>query len=408
MTGGIVQLKLRGTQDTYLTGSRPPPVLLTQFPFSFFEKEYKPHVNFSIEQTKVYFVEDVNFNKKITSVLPKRADLLSSISLVLKLPALSPASGTYAGWTNAIGHAIIDTVDIEIGNRLIDRHFGLFLEIWDELTGRDKNENPGTGKTSNSALLETNAEQESTYTIPLKFWFCRELHRAIPLINLFYEQVKIIIKLRPFSECIVYDGATAPTQSNIQDAYLLVDYVYLDDNERMLYKQKTNSLILIDQLQIKEVQGDDTNTLTFKTSVTFNMCIKEILWVFIEEDSISNNDWFNFSKRVSSGKVYSLMKNASLLADGKELEPSKDEFIYRVSNTSRYHTNTTDKHIYCISFSDKPEEYQPSGSMNFSKIDDVILFGNMRSITPNKMYIFGINYNFLSIKDGQSTVLFVC
>jgi hypothetical protein len=401
MTGAVLQLKLKGTQDKYLTSN--PEV-------SFFKKEYKRFANFSVEQTKVYFQEHVDFGKRISVTLPKRADMLSSMALHLTFPKLEKTSGTFAGWTNSVGHAVIDTVELEIGNRLIDKHFGVFLEIWDELTSTSRNENILTGKISNSVILQTNATYENTYVIPFKFWFCRGLHTALPLLNLMYQDIKIIIKLRPFSECVTFDGDTPPLTVNISESYLLVDFIYLDDMERMIYKQDTRQVFLIEQLQIKEVQGDDTNNSSsvFKTSVPFNHPVKELIWFFIEEESLRNNDWFNFSQRLGQERVFPLMKNATLLIDGKEREEMKDEIVYRVSNTARFHRNVVDKHFYCISFCDKPEDWQPSGSLNFSKIDDVILHGDMNhGGASNRLVIFGINFNWLAIENGQSSVLFL-
>lgn len=401
MTGAILQLKLKGTQDSYLT-SNPE--------MTFFKKEYKKYVNFSIEQTKVYFYEQVDFNKKISVTLPKRADMLSSISLYFTLPGLQKTSGKYVGWTNSVGHAIIETIELEIGNRLIDKHYGVFLEIWEELTSNNKNENISLGKTSNTVVLKTNALYENSYVVPLKFWFCKNLNTALPLMNLLYQDIKISIKLRPFSECIVYDGETPPLPVQIQESFLLVNYIYLDDSQRMIYKQDSRQIYLIEQLQYKEVQGNDTNTASsvFKTNIPFNHPIKELFWFFIEDDSIENNDWFNFSSRSQVDRVFPLMKNATFLIDSKEREENKAEIIYRVSNTARFHKNTTDKHLYCICFCDDPENWQPSGSLNFSKIDEAILHGDMQpGNSRNRMYIFGINYNWLAIQNGQSSLIFL-
>ena len=135
-----------------------------------------------------------------------------------------------------------------------------------------------------------------------------------------------------------------------------------------------------------------------------------MLWVFIEDLSIDNNDWFNFSKRNPTPftKISSLMKNCTFTVDGKEYEERKDEIVYRSVNSKRYHTNVTDKHIYTISFCDKPEEWQPSGTLNFSRIDEAVIHGDMRSGTPsNKLFIFGVNYNWLTIKNGIGIVKYM-
>lgn len=402
MGGSVIKLHLKGVQDEYLTGN--PQI-------NFLTRQYHNHVDFSIEQLKVYFYEDANFDKMITINVPRRADFLSNLHFCFTLPPLVKTDGTYAAWTNSIGHTLIDYVEIEIGGYTVDKHYGLFLEIWDELSGNDKNENLLVGKVGNMESVKFNAVEESTYCVPLQFWFCKNIRSALPLMCLVYHPVKLVIKLKQFSECITYDGSLPPSIVRITDSYILADYIYIDETEKIKMKSKTYEM-LIEQVQYKDVQGADVNTSggVFKTDIPFNHPVKELLWVFIEDSSIDNNDWFNFSKRNPTPftKVKSLMKNCTFWVDGKEYEERKDEIIYRYVNSKRYHTNMTDKHIYMISFCDNPEEWQPSGTLNFSRIDEAVIYGDMRSGTPaNKMFIFGINYNWLVLKNGISSVKYI-
>lgn len=398
MGGAVVKLSLKGQQDQYLTSD--PEI-------NFLVREYYRHVDFSIDQIKIHSIEDVNFGKKITINIPRKADFINKIYFSFTLPELVKTSGTYAAWTNSIGHAIIDYVELEIGGYKVDKHYGLFLEIWEELTGEDKNENLLIGKISNIENVQINAEQESKYFVGLKFWFCKDIGSSFPLMNLDYHDMKIVLKLKNFEECVIYDGPTPPSTVRISDSYFLADYIYLEDIERIKIKSSPIQM-LIEQVQYKDVQGDDVGSV-FKTDIPFNHPVKELLWVFIEDLSIQNNDWFNFSQRnpIPHTKVYSLMKNCTFWVDGKEYEERKDEIIYRIVNSDKFHKNTTDKHIYIISFCDKPEQWQPSGTLNFSRIDEAVISGDMRLSATSKMFIFGINYNWLSIENGISMVRYI-
>lgn len=399
MGGAVIKLHLKGVQDDHLTSN--PQV-------NFLVGQYYNHVDFSIEQLKVYFYEDANFGKKITIDVPRKADFLNKMYFCFTLPPLVKTNGTYAAWTNSIGHAIIDYVEIEIGGQSINKHYGLFLEIWDELSGNEKNENLMIGKVSNLESVQSNALDESTYCVPFQFWFCKSIRSALPLMNLVYHKVKLTIKLKQFSECIIHDGNLPPTAVKLADAYILADYIYIDETERIKMKSMPYES-LIEQVQYKDAQEGTSNGV-FKSSIPFNHPVKELLWVFIEDLSIDNNDWFNFSRRNPTPftKISSLMKNCTFLVDGKEYEERKDEIVYRYVNSKRYHTNVTDKHIYNISFCDKPEEWQPSGALNFSRIDEAIIHGDMRSGTPsNKLFIFGVNYNWLTIKNGIGIVKYM-
>jgi hypothetical protein len=306
MGGSFIKLKIKGRQDEFLTASATK---------DFFTKAYENHHNFAVEQIKTYFIEDVNFGKKITLTFPNRGDLLNKLYFCFKLPTMTHTSGSYAGWTNNIGHAIIDYIDLEIGTRLISRYYGMYMDIWEELTSENQYENIMLGKYGNPEQLETSATSATEYIVPLPFWFCKNLQSSLPLMSMIYSQVKITIQLKQFSECIIYDGTTPPNTVKISDSYILADYIFLDESYKSRVKSKKFHM-LIEQIQDKDSQGESF-TGTFKTNLPFNHPVKEILFCFIEEDSLQNNDWFNYSKRntIVSTKVESIMKNAKLIVE---------------------------------------------------------------------------------------------
>lgn len=396
MGGAYIKLMIKGQQDEFLT---------TEGTKNFFVKSYEKFIDFSVEQIKVYFNEDVNFGKKITLNFPRSGDLLHKTYFCFKLPALTYTSGSYAGWTNNIGHAIIDYIDLEIGTKLISRYYGIYMDIWEELTGLDNKENSMIGKYSNAETLEASGLVPSEYVVPLPFWFCKGIYTALPIIALLYHQVRLVVKLKDFSQCVIYDGASPPLAVRMDDAYILSDYIFIDEGLKLQIKSKTHQ-ILIEQVQYKDTQGSSSNGV-FKTNLPFNHPVKELMWVFIEEDSITNNDWFNFSTRnlIPFTKVYSLMKNAKLSVEGKDYTEVKDEIVLRLINN---HRNKPDRHIYTIPFCSEPEEWEPSGSLNFSKIDSVDLYGEMRTPSPlNMMYIFATNYNWMTFQNGLSSLMFI-
>lgn len=399
MGGAYLKITLKGSQDEFLSfnGTR-----------NFFIKSYENIIDFSVDQIKLYFIEDVNFGKKITVTFPKQADLLYKTYFCFSLPPLVATSGTFAGWTNNIGHAIIDYIDLEIGTKLISRYHGMYMDIWEELTGVTHLENIMLGKYSNNDVLKNNASEETEYLVPLPFWFSKRYSNCLPLIALVYHHVKVVIKLNEFSQCITFDGLTEPEPVKILNPYIVADYVFVDDSLKLQLRSKPQR-ILIEQVQRKDTQGEENNSSTgiFKTTLPFNHPIKELLWVFVEDESYNNNDFFNYSKRnlIPSTKVFSLMKNAKLNIDGKDYNELKEEIVYRLTSN---HKNITDKHIYTLPFCMEPEELEPSGTLNFSKIDNANLYGEMRIPTPlNKMYIFAINYNWLMVQNGLSSLMFI-
>jgi len=405
MGGAVYQLKVKGIQDIHLTGNPE---------HNFIKQVYKRHSNFAIEQKKISFNNYVDFDKKFEITIPRKGDFLHKIYLAFQLPPLISKSGSYAGWTNSLGHAIIDYVELVIGESVIDKHYGLFLEIWNELTadpGVNSVENSMIGKFNNVESLNYSALHETTYQVPMKFWFCNNIGAALPLIALNFHVVKLIFKFKKFDECIVYDGNIPPDQVNIHNPHILADFIFMDDCERIKYAQKEHKY-LITQTQFlgKETINYKTNGGFYRSLLPFNHPCLELIFVLREKDNDDNNDWFNFSKRQTSilTKVEPLIKSAKLVLDGIDRVDDTSEFTLRVNNNSRYHKNTPSKHIYTMSFCNEPEKYYPTGSLNFSLIDQPELIintsANINSIPS--LFVFSRNFNIINIKKGQFSLNF--
>lgn len=399
MPGGLNQLSAYGKQN----------ILLTENPeINHFKCVYKRHCHFSIEPIEIQFDEEIKFGKKLTCELPKYGDLAGPCFLYMKLPKLDiPSGSTYIGWTNSIGHAIIDYIDIEIGGMLIDRIYGIYMEIWDELTNnKSKREgyNLMIGKYESLVQLETNATEETEYYIPLNFWFTRHPSLYLPLISLKYHSIKLSIKLKSFIECVTYDGNTNPSNVDIKSSSIIIDYVYLEENERDKLINE-GQLYLIEQHQFSEKESIKQNKIKHKSELNFNHPIKSLYWVFIETESIDNNDWFNFS-RIDDNK--NLMNNLEIRFDNKEIFSKRDEKFFRLIQPYKFNTSITNKYIYTHSFSLYPEDNKPSGQINFSRLDTVKLLFTMNSSNPEcNLFFFATNYNFLIIKKGMAALAYL-
>lgn len=206
MTAGIIQLVAYGEQDIFLTTN--PQITL-------FKVVYRRHTNFSIEQIPQTFTGTLNFGKKLSCIISKSGDLINNIVLVITLPEIqsllningSKDNITKFAWIRKIGYGIIKSIDIEIGGQLIDRHYGEWLNIWNELNGK-KNENIdkmiGNIK---DIYTYTESKQEYKLYIPLQFWFCRSSNLALPIMCLQYNDVKINVEINDLDTCYT----TTPT-----------------------------------------------------------------------------------------------------------------------------------------------------------------------------------------------------
>jgi len=253
MGGGLMQLVAYGAQDIYLTGN--PQI-------TFFKVVYRRHTNFSMESVVQTFNGNVGFGNRVTCTVSRNGDLINRMYLQVSLGALTSGKA-YSEW---VGHQLIKSVEIEIGGQRIDKHYGDWLHIWNELSqtaghyegykAMVSGVDSSMGASNNDLTLAPGAARE--LYIPLQFWFCRNPGLALPLIALQYHEVKINIEFASLSA--VSDDTTSPDFS----AELYVDYVYLDTDERRRFAQVSHEY-LIEQLQFT---GDEAGANSLKRNLT--------------------------------------------------------------------------------------------------------------------------------------------
>ncbi len=426
MTGGLLQLSAYGAQDLYLTGN--PQI-------TFFTAVYRRHTNFAIQTVAQYFNGNGDFGQKVYCDVDRVGDLMNQVYLRVRLPSLIPYNYTNEQgdlveyyWVNSVGHAIIKIIDIEIGGVVIDRQYGLWMQIWSDLTvPLDKRLGfyNMIGKSDNPINLDNN--KELNLYVPLYFWFCKNIGLSLPLIAIQSQQVRFNVTFRKYQELIISsDGKpinpTTPIQ--ITQTYLDIDYIFLEDEERKIFAQN-NHQYLIEQLQVyatsltsNGLRQDPTDPdkmtripdLNQNIMMTFNHPVKELFWVIQNTTVLSiypygGNEWFNFSTEPYKNGIMSgtdPMIKAKILFEGQELFDTQDAKYYRVVVPFKRHTNVPTNFIYVYSFSTNPEDFQPSGACNFSRIDTQQLYMEISDqLVQPIITIFATNYNIINIAGGM-------
>lgn len=283
-----MQLVAYGAQDVYLTGN--PQI-------TFFKVVYRRHTNFSVDSIEQYFGSQLNFGKKSGVEISRNGDLITQAFLKVVLPEVR-YNGDFLNyghvqfaWTRQIGHAIIEETELEIGGSPIDKQYGSWLNIWQELAS-DVGHDRGMAKmlgdvpemTSISTLSWDNGSDnllKPSYTlfVPLQFYFCRNNGLALPLIALQYHQVKIYVKFRQAHELYIASDAfrSGADHLDLEEASILMNYVYLDTEERRRFAQVSHEY-LIEQLQFT---GEESisNANSAKYRLNFNHPVKSIYFV---------------------------------------------------------------------------------------------------------------------------------
>ena len=309
MTGGLLQLAKKGTQDIHLTGN--PQI-------TFFKTIHKRYSNFSMESIQQHFNGTIDFGRKLNCTIAKNGDLIHKMYLLVDIPKIDceTLSENKFRWLNWLGHNIIKEVYIEIGGQIIDQQYGEWIHIWNELSQSSSKQAGYANLVGNVPRLtqviqgnslnnESNTIPEHTLYIPLQFWFCKNPGLALPLIALQYNDVKLGIEFKEVSQCCWATGKYKSTPPTISNASLYVDYIYLDTEERRQFASQEHEY-LIEQLQYN---GQEIlNTQSNKIKLNFNHPVKELVWIvqpisnidLLYTENLGGPQTFNFTDSIDS------------------------------------------------------------------------------------------------------------
>ena len=420
MGGGLMQLVAYGAQDIYLTGN--PQI-------TFFKVVYRRHTNFSMEAIE----QTINGNigtgtSTVTSTISRNGDLVGRLWLDVQLKSSNiTSSGAYMNWTNNTGHAFLKECEIEIGGQRIDRHYSQWLDVWNELTDHDENDWIGLNKHSakNAYLLSQPTVTDGGATmnnmqlyVPLQFWFCRNPGLALPLIALQYHEVKVKLTTRAIDQLVNSAGDLSAGANTAPAVKLWADYIYLDTDERRRFAQVSHEY-LIEQVQ------RETGAAPSNQKLNFNHPVKELIWTIqatsaqtesssadidatlnIDGTVAEKNDYFcylsaNTNTEVINGKSQNeSFTTVKLQLNGHDRFAVRNASYFRTCQPIQAGHKVPSKHIYCYSFALKPEEHQPSGTCNFSRIDNAQL-NFTGTTTATTLTVWAINYNVLRIMSGM-------
>jgi hypothetical protein len=346
----------------------------------------------------------------------------------------------YCMYVNAVGFAILDEVKLEIDSKIIDKHNGLWYDIWNELTDYSRKEWSLVGKKNDDEKIVQNLK--SRYYVPLKFYFNRNPGLSFPIFLLDNNKIKVNITLNAMEKLIKFDKTTNGdfnSSASITDFKLFTTYVFLDKPEQQRIIKNLPNEYLIETITIKENLSE--NDLT---QISLNNPTKELIWVIRHNDRLdassggstgtpalvnklkkginkNPNDIFNYSLHQENTNLgygsYDTFKTLKIVISNQDRIQTTDATFFRTIQPYKYHSNVPGginnnekkKYIYIYSFALKPEEYQPSGSYNFSKTDDTLKLsfngiGNPTSdtndLTNYRIDLFAFHYKYLSVYEG--------
>jgi ribosomal protein S8 len=365
-------------------------------------------------------------------------------------------------WVNKLGHSIIDYIEIKIGGEIIDKHYGDWINIWSELTiSGDQQQLYKKMIGEVKELITFNREKKPQYSlyIPLSFWFSKQNGQAFPIISLQYNKFYIAIKLKKLEDCAYIEKLPIEDQEGnpvdfsdntlaLTDIWnnlnlnisgnLLIDYVYLESQERKRFAQSAHEY-LIETVELTCINNVIDNKEIVK--VNFTGPSKELIYVcqknayidnFTTDENKSNlkSLWFNYSTDILDRGLNPIHKSKLLFSGDNRRFIAEDRNHMNYLKAWMHHTSTPSNGINIFSFALSPEEHQPSGSCNFTRIqdsklvlniDDDMFFYNKSDVDPSIIFgspedekletainirVYSIKYNILRIMHGYAAKAF--
>jgi hypothetical protein len=433
MAGGLMQLVAYGAQDVYLTGN--PKV-------TFFQAVYKRHTNFAMENIEQTVNGTASNNGRVSVTVARNGDLIGDMYVELVTNA---AVGCTAGTAELSGawaaERSIKSVELSIGGQRIDKHYQLWWRLYSELY-LDESKKAEYGKMTSKVLTAADAATQTVF-LPLVFFFNRNPGLFLPLIALQYHEVRLDFDLSAeFSHYT--DGSTFKVWGN---------YVYLDTEERRRFAQKGHEYL------IEQVQHTGSDTVTAGASrqvrLSYNHPVKELVWCF-NSGGVSNAATWNFTSNAMTANAVVLTTNTTqftglsptgcgtgapmlltgtdggaadwvedgatgdathsigplstmkLVLNGQDRMKEQSGKYFNQVQPFNHHSGCPYPGVYSYSFALRPEEHQPSGTCNFSRIDNAQVAVTLKSGTEDNtvMHMFATNYNVLRIQSGMGGLAF--
>jgi hypothetical protein len=423
---GELQLMSSGPQEKFFTLDPD---------YSHFLESFKKHTNFSNEYVDLDPENEADFGSIVKFKIPQnQGDLLKTLSLKVTLPSITTSGVCYQ---ESAGHALIEHVDLIIGGKVIQRLTSDWLQIYsehfvtqtkqialEELIGKFP-ERTAHRRVSNRLIVARNAlgnTQDISFFVDLPFYFYNHPELAIPLCAINRQEVEVEFKLRTAQEIVIQTNGNKADISQetpkIKDFQLCAEVVHVDCEER-IKMQKSRRDYLITQIQQNVFDiASGVNTGQFK--LDFVNPVKELYFVIQRQGSVGTDEFefvtpFDYDGILEeTGNKYILWENLdhlTLTLDGQEIitkDTGTMTFLKAVQAAIHHSKTQLIRRFYSYSFALQPEEWYPTGQVNFSLVKEQILNLSLNPCTgySRQVRVYAVNYNILRVGEGTAKTIF--
>ena len=316
------------------------------------------------------FLGSMNLNKTLYSINDNTYIAKLSTNLV-------DSTNTF----ERLGFQLLKEVELRIGGQTIDKQYSNWMYLWTELT------HTADKKATLNKLVGASIGS-STLTIPLYFFFCRHPQLALPLISLQYHEVEIVFTFEQASKCFTNYSTVSMNNTSVW-----IDYIFLDTEERKDFAEKPHEyLVEIVQSHESTLVQNSINSV----KLDFNHPTKFLVWG-VKQLLSAFTDFTNNNN--------SNVETAQLKFNGMDRFSIRNSDYFNYIQPYQHFTGSPSTGICVYSFATNPEQYEPSGTCNLSRIDNIDLLIKT-NIGGQNLYLYSFGYNVLRIASGMGGLAF--
>lgn len=396
MSGVITQLSSVGKQDadTFVDPS-----------VTFWKGVSKRHTQFAMEPKNIEFQGSYGYAKTSSALFPRNGDLFSKMWVKISLGRLDSGNGG-ARYVDDVGRYIIEDMRLEMGSVKFDNQYAEKEHGYEEISKlREKQLRRLTGKSESVGELTDWAKNTQTLYIPVNFFCFRNWEQSLPIIALHLADCKLYVKLRNKADIIRTTSSSPYTvtsdDAQILDMSILAETVFLDDAERDWFAE-TEHKYVISQTQSIGSYSVLAGVRESKIDLNLNHPVKYLMVLYRKTANLTTGEPFDFSGEETGQYEGEAFKTMSLKLNNNDRIEKQDPFYYRIVQPLQHFSRKPDKHVYVYAFALYPEDQNPSGSLNFSRIDNSKLLLEYTSPISNAadVLIFAENINSATVAAG--------
>ena len=365
-----------------------------------------------------------NISKETDRIVEECSNMISTINIninkyllikdeidSLVLNPYNKGDKSKSSWIKNLGLNIFENCSLYFNDKLINNipreYFCIDFEINTTKNNKEKY-NKLIGNISDLTNYDSEAKKEYTLYVKIPFWFCNYKKQFLHINKLNNSNITLKYKINKLENLVIMENNSVILNKDKFNTSLIVDYIYMDN--------KYSNIIKRDEYLIEEIQYLISRNLNYQKTyidipLQFKNCIKDMIFVLIKHNDIINKNYNKYEYINILNENDNPIKESYITINEKKITIPYNDIYLNYINSYKYYNSTPKLGVNIYSFSLDPTNFNPTGSLNFSVLNNTILRVYLKDDVFNtkdnaNIYIFTKSYNILKIISGMGNLIF--